>query len=137
MDALSEKYRQFGDDQRPLVQALDRLPDFASGVYSPSWQLKYIPAKGQRWGQANMSRTLVIHGEVKISAGSSCPTKHNETAARIYAHNKEKIPPYKICYSQKECDDFLDGKCENPEIDWSPPTRFVQPRIDYLLQFTV
>ena len=129
------KYNQFGNDQYTLAEAIDASPGFSSGVLQPAWQVKYMPAKGLGWGKdTNISRTLVIHGEIKIAAGSLCFVDSDIQRSRLYAWDKNKDPPRQIVYSQQECDLFLDGLCENIELDWTFNDNVI-PRSEYLAKF--
>ena len=86
---------KYGNDQGCLANALDFINDnkkkspmknFNVGILPPTWQLKFIPAVGEHWGTDRTSRTLVVHGDIKIVAGKSCesfaPIRDKRT--RIY-----------------------------------------------------
>ena len=87
---------QFGNDQPSLGIAIDRLPMLISGILPPTWQAKFIPAQGQTWRSTNASRTLVLHGSVKIVAGGACPEIMKEDEApRVIAHDIFQTPQFK------------------------------------------
>ncbi len=131
------KIGQFGNDQPSLGMAIDRLPTLVSGVLPPTWQAKFIPAQGQKWGAGtNASRTLVLHGSVKIVAKEECPgiMVPATRAPRVIAFDVSQTPQYTCVYSQAECDAFLAGRCSHPELDWA--FNFdVMPRAEYLLHY--
>jgi hypothetical protein len=114
------KLGQFGNDQPSLGMAIDRLPMLISGILPPTWQAKFIPAQGQKWGAGtNASRTLVFHGVVKIVVGGACPEIMGvDETPRVIAHDVFQTPQYKRVHSQAECDAFLAGRCLHPELDW-------------------
>jgi hypothetical protein len=130
-----EKIGQFGNDQPALGKAIDRLPMLISGVLPPTWQAKFIPAQGQTWQGTNVSRTLVLHGVVKIVAGGSCPELMVEDEApRIIAHDVSQTPQFRRVHSEAECEAFLAGRCSHPELDWA--FNFdVMPRSEYLVRY--
>jgi hypothetical protein len=131
------KIGQFGNDQPALGKAIDRLPLLVSGVLPPTWQAKFIPAQGQKWGAGtNASRTLVLHGSVKIVALDECPEIMVPAAKgpRVIALDVLQTPQYKCVYSQAECDAFLRGRCSHPELDWAFDFD-VMPRAEYLMHY--
>lgn len=107
------------NDQPPLAKAFDDLPGIRVGALSPTFQGKLIPAQGELWGQAKASRTLVLHGEVKIVAGGAdyCHSINEDiTRPRIFLKNFQD--EYKVVFSQEECNEHLRNTCNFPEIDW-------------------
>lgn len=130
-----EKTGQFGNDQPSLGKAIDRLPMLTSGVLPPTWQAKFIPAQGQTWRGTNASRTLVLHGSVKIVAGGACSEIMKEDEApRVIAHDIFQTPQFKRVHSEAECHAFLAGRCSHPELDWEFDFD-VMPRSEYLLRY--
>ena len=125
---------QFGNDQPSLSRAIDSTAGFACGVLPPAWQVKYIPAQGQKWGNATAPmRTLVIHGEAKIAAGAQCPSilTAGDGRARMLVHIAHSLPAWRAVHSQVECEELLNGTCAHAEIDWES-TYLAMPRAEYL-----
>ena len=140
-------WNKHGDDQFCLASALEYIRDkkkspmknFNVGILPPTWQAKYIPAVGQNWGAAKASRTLVMSGEIKIVASTSCHVFEpvNDTRKRIYTHNRVDGQVMDgrysvVVYSHAECDKQLWGKCNHTEIDWKGARYHVLDRQEYL-----
>lgn len=130
-----EKIGKDVDDQQSLSKALERLVDFRVGVLDQSWQLKYIPAEGQNWRNTTMRRSLVIHHPVKIAASTNCPNLSNSSLPRIYMGNSLRETKWKIGNSLHECNEYLEGRCSHPELDWSQRSQVTERKI-YLMTHT-
>lgn len=129
------KRGQFGNDQPALGDALDKTVGFSSGILPPTWQVKYIPAAGEKWGAAKMSRTLVLHGNAMILAGTACQgIMQASDRPRIIAYNAGKTPAYQAMFSQAECEAFLENQCAHAEIDWEFNYKAL-PRTEYLKRY--
>lgn len=139
-------WNKYGNDQGCLANALEfirekkksSMRNFNVGILPPTWQVKSIPAVGQNWGTAKYSRTLVISGEIKIVASTSCQVfaPVNDSRRRIYTTSYSKETKKSIIvYSQSECDKVLGNKCTHSEIDWKSPGYHVLDRQDYLARY--
>lgn len=122
------------DDQQTLARAIDKMRNFRVGVLDQSWQMKYIPAKGQTWRNTTKRRSLVIHSPVKIVAGYSCPAEYKSSRKRIYTGNSYNQPEWRIAYSQDECDHHLSKLCTHGELDWGSSEEVID-RNEYLSRY--
>lgn len=121
-----DKIGKDADDQQSLARALDRLTNFKFGVLDQSWQLKYIPARGQNWRNTTMRRSLVIHHPVKIAAAAKCPDQSDISLSRIYMGNIFNETKWKIGYSMEECNHYLNDTCFHPELNWSQKSEVIE-----------
>ncbi|KAI8112051.1 hypothetical protein M9434_003375 [Picochlorum sp. BPE23] len=122
------------DDQQSLAKAIDRLTDFKVGVLDQSWQMKYIPVRGQNWRNTTMRRSLVIHNPVKIAASAKCPDQSNSSVTRIYMGNIFNETKWKIGFSLHECNQYLNDTCFHPELDWGQQSQVIE-RGEYLSKY--
>lgn len=137
---------KFGDDQMCLASALKAfsasknktLSSYRVGILPPKWQVKHIPGEGFGWDvRTKYARTLVIHGDVKIAV-KHCkgfiPIHYNST--RIYVSNQFNRTNA-VVLSQKECNLFLNNRCDSVEIDWINYNYTVLDRREYLKRYHI
>ena len=142
---FQSSWNKYGNDQGCLANALKYIHDkkkssmktFNVGILPPTWQVKYIPAVGQYWGSAKAARTLVMSGQIKIVASTSCQLflPVNDTRKRIYTYTRKPTKNSAVVYSQSECDKVLGNKCKHSEIDWKSAAYHVLDRQDYLARY--
>jgi len=111
----------YNDDQLPLSRAAKATPELRSGVLPQVWQAKFVPVLGEYGRHAKAFRTLVLHGPVHVVAGCRpqlCKLFNEQSwRPRIITYNTTVGPQIPV-FSQKECDEVLDHKCGQREIDW-------------------